>query len=191
MLDWLTNFFKKGSVQVTAAVMALVFVAACALQLYARAYDKGYSAGTDHVQAQWNAERAKQYQKSQQHTQLTASAQRALDAQAACLSYTHQEELKHVQADYESRMVAVRAGTHRVYVPANTAGCSASAATASAAAAYPENAAGLDAATVEHLAGIARDGDTAIILLNEMIDRYNAARAALQQLEAQQQELDK
>ena len=191
MLEWLTNFFKKGSVQVTAAVKALVFVAACALQLYARAYDKGYSAGADSVQAQWNLDRAKQYQKSQQHTQLTASAQRALDEQAARLTFNHLQDLQNVQADYESRMAAVRAGTHRVYVPANTAGCSASAATATTPAAYPENATRLDAATVEHLAGIARDGDTAIILLNEMIDRYNAARAALQQLEAQQQELDK
>lgn len=184
MLNWIKNLLSKNSVQLVAGVMTLILIGVFAVQIY----HLGYSAGADAVQTKWNEQRAAQAEKQTQATQQTATAQHLLDEQAARLHHEYMEQLNNVKTDYEQRMAAVRSSSERVYIATNTP-CSPAngshAATAGTTAQYPENAAELNAQTVADLASIARDGDSAIILLNEMIDRYNAARAAIQQLEQQ------
>lgn len=184
MPDLIKNLLSKNSVQLVAGGIVLILLAAFAVQIYHR----GYIAGADAVQAKWNEQRAAQAEKQTQATQRIATAQHLLDEQAARLHHEYTEQLNNVKTNYEQRMAAVRSSSKRVYIATNSPCSPASgshAATAGTTAQYPENAAELNAQTYEHLASIARDGDSAIILLNEMIDRYNAARAAIQQLEQQ------
>ena len=151
-------------------------------------YKKGHEAGSAATQARWQAEYNKLLLNNQQLAHQTASLQHALDTQSAQFERRSHEEKQTLMADYKRRLAAVSNHVERVYIPARIpAGyCdNARATTAGTAPGIREERCELDPAVVERLAGIARDGDIAIIERNELIDRYNTARAALIQQKQQ------
>lgn len=104
---------------------------------------------------------------------LTESA----DESAKQLAEVH----AHAQAEFDRRIADIRSGRERLSVP--TRGCVAAAiANAPAATADTQARTELDPAFAERILSIGRDGDTAIVELNVCIDRYNAARSALQNI---------
>lgn len=156
-------------------------------------YSRGYTAGGDAARAAWHEERAELAAQNLRLTAQVTAQQHTIDTQAINLERQSHEQKQNLQADMERRLAGVRAGSERVYIPAKvpaSAQC-ASAGAAGIAAGHGEARAELDAATVAALAGIARDGDACIIDRNELIDRYNAARAALLALDAGQNKAGK
>jgi prophage endopeptidase len=104
------------------------------------------------------------------------SVERALRDRIDADSTRHQQEIDELERSKHDLAARLRAGTVRVSVPATTclpaAGRDASTADQAARAELaPETALALD--------GIAADGDTAIIELNQCLAAYDAARAAV------------
>lgn len=83
-------------------------------------------------------------------------------------------------ADHQTHLAGLRAGTVRVRVPIVPASCAGGLRPAdNAGAAATAASAELDPAAAADLAGIAHDGDTGIRELNQCIGQYNAVREAL------------
>ena len=83
-------------------------------------------------------------------------------------------------ADHQTHLAGLRAGTVRVRVPVVPARCAAAVQPAGhAGAAVAAASAELEPAAAAELAGIAHDGDTGIRELNQCIGQYNSVRAAL------------
>jgi hypothetical protein len=89
------------------------------------------------------------------------------------------EEVKaHANAEFDRLAADVRSGRERLSVPAR--GCAVAAGSdPAAAAANPQARAELDAEAAARILAIGKDGDDAITELNVCIDRYEAAREAL------------
>lgn len=171
--------FMAGAFALLMLIVALVFV-------MRTIYKTGYTAGQDAVGKAWNQQNADLQARNQALTVQVATLQRTVDNQALTFERTSHEKQQAIIDDYERSMAAVINRVERVYIPAKcpvSTNNAASAATASATAGHGQARAELDPTVVADLASIARDGDTCIVQLNEMIDRYQAAQAALEQLQ--------
>jgi len=177
--------FLKDHAGKLAAVVTVVAVLLLALLVYLQ----GYQSGRDKAMQQWGEERAQQLAQQQQETRRVLDTQADLINSGLALSLQSQEQLNHVQTDYERRMAGVAAGTSRVYIPVKPSDCHAGGPATSRIAGAPGNTARaeLEPTVVANLASIARDGDAAIIERNELLARYEAAQAALAQLQQQRE----
>lgn len=154
-------------------------------------YSAGYLAGQSSIEKAWSQQTADLEARNQALTLKVASLQRSVDTQALEFERTSHAQKQAIIDDYERRMSAVSSGHKRVYIaakcsPVPSSGDPARAAAAGPAAGHGQARAELDPQVVADLTGITRDGDTCIVQLNEMIDRYHAAQAALAQLQHQQ-----
>ena len=165
-----------------------IFIATLILIVAGAIYNfkKGYESGCAVTEARWQSEYSKLLLHSLQLTEQAAELQNTIDTQSTEFERRSHEEKQTLITDYERRLADAR--NQRVYIPARipTDYCdNAGAATAGAAPVIRETRCELDPTVVANLASIARDGDIAIIERNELIDRYNAARAALIQQKQQ------
>lgn len=172
-------------------VLALALLVLALYMLQQHIYQQGYAAGQSSVEKKWSQQNANLQARNQALTVQVANLQRTVDTHALEFERTSHEKQQAIIDDYERRMAAVSNSTERVYIPAKcppmpAAGNPAGAAAAGPAARHGQARAELDQTVVADLTGITRDGDTCIVQLNEMIDRYHAAQAALAQLQQQQ-----
>lgn len=111
------------------------------------------------------------------------AAEDQLDAANHELDQLREKEKDRVNTTHDRFVADVRSGALRVSIPVRAAPCTPGPVPAEAAASQPEEArAELVPATAEDLAAIARDGDLAIVDLNDLIDRYDEARAVIDRL---------
>lgn len=109
------------------------------------------------------------------------SAETTLRAEIQTLQTQLSQAQGSADADHQTHLSGLRAGTVRVRVPIVPASCGSAGiqpaghAGAAASASHAE----LDPAAAADLAGIAHDGDTSIRELNYCIGQYNAVREAL------------
>lgn len=191
-MAWLIDFIKSSAAKYALAAITAVLCLVLLHRAYIAVYDKGYAAAHAAVTADWQAERNELLRQNQRLTGQVLGTQINLITQGITLTQQSQEQIQHVQTENERRLAAVRASALRVYIRAKTVPGSAE--PAGAATARTTGAPGsaqrceLDPEIVAALTDIARDGDIAIIERNELIARYRAAQAALQQLEQQRQQ---
>ena len=112
-------------------------------------------------------------------------AETQLDEANHQLDQLRQKETDHVNTTHDRFVADVRSRAVSVSIPVRAAPCAPGPVPAEASASEHEEArAELTAAAAEDLAAIARDGDLAIVDLNDLIDRYEAAQQTLMRLEA-------
>lgn len=124
----------------------------------------------------WGQYRLEKIQK--EYTEAALQAEQAARAkeqawQAAhdTLAGKYKEDTKNAEAEITALRKRIRAGAHRLSVPARS--CTVS---GNPGAATGETRAELDAQTADDLVAIAADGDRAIRELNLCIDQYNALK---------------
>ena len=189
MWSFIQNKLGASKAQFIIGILALLVICAALIWILARTHAAGFEAGRTSVQERWNHERAELSERNAALAQQVATLQRVVDTQASDFERKSNEATMQLIADYERRMAAVGSHAQRVYIPVKTpvsAKCSGPGDdTASTASPDGDTRAELDPEVVAALASIARDGDRCFIERNELIQRYNAARAALMQLEQQ------
>lgn len=108
------------------------------------------------------------------------ASENTLRAEIQALQTQLSQDQGSADADHQTRLAGLRAGTVRVRVPVVPARCAAGVQPAGhAGAAVAAASAELEPAAAAELAGIAHDGDTGIRELNQCIGQYNSVRAAL------------
>lgn len=191
-MTWLIDFIKSSAAKYALAAITVLLCLVLAHRTYIAVYDGGYAAAHAAVTADWQAERAELLRQNQVLTAQVLKNQINLITQGITLTQQSQEQINHVNEENERRLAAVRASALRVYIrtKAEHSGAEPSGAATARAPDAPGSAqrCELDPEIVAALSAIARDGDIAIIERNELIARYRAAQAALQQLEQQRQQ---
>lgn len=183
------DFIKTNLFKLLAGALLVFVLGIVGYSILSQTYNAGFKAGNATTEAKWRIKYTELQQINQQLTEQVSQQQHTLDTQSAYFERRSHEEQQNIIADYERRLAAVNNRVERVYIPAKPRAdyCDrAIAAAAGASLSIREERCELDPATYEHLASIARDGDIAIIERNELIDRYNAARAALIALQQHQ-----
>jgi len=152
-------------------------------------YEAGASARGALIHAAWQAQRIANARAVLNAAERTLDAERALSEGLATRDQQHQKELDLVQQQHDDFVERVRIGALRVSIPVRAAACPTEGAAAAATSGHAaETRAELEPAAAATLAGIARDGDSAIVDLNACIDHYNAARTAASALNDAQAE---
>jgi hypothetical protein len=129
------------------------------------------------VRLEWQAERTNNARAVVDAFQRTLGAQWQMADGLAARDEAHTKEIKRVQGQNAHLEHQLSTGRMRVSVPARPAACRPAGDAGTAAAGQPEKArAELDPAFAAAVAGIAGDGDIAIVDLNACIDRYNEVR---------------
>lgn len=106
-----------------------------------------------------------------QAEQAARAKEQAWQAARDTLARKYKEDTKNAEAEITALRKRIRAGAHRLSVPARS--CTVS---GNPGAATGETRAELDAQTADDLVAIAADGDRAIRELNLCIDQYNALK---------------
>ena len=120
-----------------------------------------YRWGAGHVQAKWDADKAKQTAAALASSEQARKIEQAWQTKGAAIDKKYQEELTHAQQENADLQRRLATGADRVYV--RVANCaSVSGATTAPGVSHTAATAELDPAVAASLAGIAADGDDAI-----------------------------